>query len=87
MLFSQILATAFVTITGIVASPLNQLAPRQALTTSSTGESNGFYYSFWTDGEATVTYENGDAGSYTVNWSGNKGNWVGGKGWETGSAR
>ncbi|OBT53374.1 hypothetical protein VE04_07666 [Pseudogymnoascus sp. 24MN13] len=44
-------------------------------TPSSTGTHDGFYYSFWTDGAAIVT------------WSGNAGNFVGGKGWNPGSAR
>ena len=55
-------------------------------TPSSTGTSNGYYYSFWTDGAGNVNYSNGAGGSYSVTWSGN-GNWVGGKGWNPGSAR
>ncbi|KAH7018294.1 glycoside hydrolase [Microdochium trichocladiopsis] len=51
-----------------------------------TGYHNGFYYSFWTDGQGNVQYRNGNGGQYSVNWSGN-GNWVGGKGWMPGSAR
>ncbi|CCC06381.1 hypothetical protein SMACR_00595 [Sordaria macrospora] len=58
----------------------------RAGTPSSTGTHNGFYYSFWTDGGGTVNYANGNGGSYTVNWS-NVGNFVGGKGWNPGSAR
>lgn len=57
-----------------------------ARTDSSTGTHNGFYYSFWTDGGGTVTYTNGDAGSYSVDWS-NVGNFVGGKGYNPGSAQ
>ncbi len=52
-------------------------------TPSSTGMNNGYYYSFWTDGGADVTYTNGPAGQYSVTWSGN-GNFVGGKGWNPG---
>ncbi len=52
-------------------------------TPSSTGTDNGYYYSFWTDGGAAVTYTNGAAGQYSVTWSGN-GNFVGGKGWNPG---
>jgi len=56
-------------------------------TPSSTGTNNGYYYSFWTDGAGEVTYTNGAGGSYTVTWSGNNGNFVGGKGWNPGAAR
>jgi len=56
-------------------------------TPSSTGTNNGFYYSWWTDGSGTATYTNGNAGSYTLTWSGNAGNMVGGKGWNPGAAR
>jgi endo-1,4-beta-xylanase len=69
-----------------VASPV-ELAPRQGGTPSSTGTNNGFYYSFWTDGQSTVTYTNGAGGSYSVEWLGNQGNWVGGKGFNPGGPR
>lgn len=59
---------------------------RRSGTASSTGTNNGYYYSFWTDGGAAVTYTNKAAGEYSVTWSGN-GNFVGGKGWNPGSAR
>jgi endo-1,4-beta-xylanase len=59
----------------------------RAGTASGTGWSNGYYYSFWTDNAGTVYYTNGAAGQYSVQWSGNNGNWVGGKGWNPGGAR
>ncbi|KAF4310155.1 hypothetical protein SLS57_001363 [Botryosphaeria dothidea] len=77
-------------VAGVFSAPTpeaKELITRQTLTTSQTGTSNGYYYSFWTDGTAKVQYTNGAAGRYTVDWSGNVGNWVGGKGWATGSAR
>ena len=58
----------------------------RAGTPSSTGTNNGYYYSFRTDGGASVTYTNGAAGQYSVTWSGN-GNFVGGKGWNPGATR
>lgn len=62
------------------------LVKRQSITSSQTGTSGGYYYSFWTDGGGSVTYTNGDAGAYSVEWT-DSGNFVGGKGWNPGSAR
>ena len=80
--FSPLLA-AVAAISGVCsAAPTKELSTRS--TPSSTGTHNGYYYSFWTDGQGSVTYTNGAGGSYSVQWSGN-GNWVGGKGWNPGS--
>ena len=58
-----------------------------ALTSSGTGYSNGYYYSFWTDNAGgSVNYNNGNAGEYNVQWS-NANNFVAGKGWNPGAAR
>jgi len=62
------------------------LSKRESYTSSSTGTSNGYYYSFWTDGQGDITYSNGAAGEYSVTWSGD-GNFVGGKGWNPGGSR
>jgi endo-1,4-beta-xylanase len=70
---------------GVLAIPAAELSQRSG-TASSTGTNNGFYYSFWTDGGAAVTYTNKAAGEYSVTWSGS-GNFVGGKGWMPGAAR
>ncbi|KAF5366575.1 hypothetical protein D9758_008916 [Tetrapyrgos nigripes] len=59
---------------------------QRAGTPSSTGTSNGFYYSWWTDGAAQATYTNGAGGQYSLSWSGNNGNLVGGKGWNPGTS-
>lgn len=76
-------------VTGAFAAPISPAHPFTNLarsTPSETGTSNGYYYSFYTDGTDTVTYTNGAAGTYTMTWSGG-GDVVGGKGWATGAAR
>ncbi|KAG9048577.1 hypothetical protein FS837_012518 [Tulasnella sp. UAMH 9824] len=89
--FSSLLLVCTATV-AVLAAPSKEndkhdLVARQSLTTSQTGTNNGYYYSFWTDGAGQVTYTNGAGGSYSVVWSGNAGNWVGGKGWNPGAAR
>lgn len=49
-----------------VASPLDLIKR----TSPGTGTNNGYFYSFWTDGGGSVTYNNGDRGSYDVSVSG-----------------
>lgn len=76
--------------TAVVAAPGEMPGmsyKRQTLTSSQTGTNNGFYFSFWTDGAGQVSYTNKAAGEYSVTWSGNNGNFVGGKGWNPGAAR
>jgi endo-1,4-beta-xylanase len=85
-LLSLVVAAA---VGGVSAFPSNStggLDKRQSLTSSSTGTNGGYYYSFWTDGGAQVTYTNKANGEYSVTWSGN-GNFVAGKGWMPGAAR
>ncbi|KAK7941628.1 glycoside hydrolase family 11 protein [Apiospora aurea] len=84
--------TAVSAAAGVMAAPAvevetRDLAERQTLTQSQTGFNNGFYYSFWTDGQGSIQYNNGNAGQYSVKWGGNKGNFVAGKGFNPGSAR
>ncbi|KAH8832999.1 xylanase [Flagelloscypha sp. PMI_526] len=51
------------------------------------GTSNGYFYSWWSDGaDSTATYTNGASGNYALTWSGNNGNLVGGKGWNPGTS-
>jgi hypothetical protein len=58
----------------------------QTLTTSQTGNHGGYYYSFWTDGGGQAAFTLQPGGRYSSQWS-NVGNWVGGKGWQTGGRR
>ncbi|KAI0410051.1 Xyn11A, glycoside hydrolase family 11 protein [Xylaria palmicola] len=69
-----------------LAMPFNGTLDARALTSSQTGYHGGFYYSFWTDGGGSVTYDNWNGGTYHVDWK-DTGNWVGGKGWSQGYAR
>jgi endo-1,4-beta-xylanase len=90
--FSTVLALccavlrAFATPVGSEDLAARETSLLERSTPSSTGWSNGYYYSFWTDGGGDVTYTNGAGGSYTVQWR-NVGNFVGGKGWNPGSTR
>jgi len=65
---------------------LSSANAQTCLTSSQTGTNNGFYYSFWKDSPGTVNFCLQSGGRYTSNWSGIN-NWVGGKGWQTGSRR
>lgn len=67
-----------------LAAALASTVFSQTFTGSSTGAHDGFYYSFWTDGGGSVSFTLGAKGNYSVSWS-NCGNFVGGKGWSTGS--
>ncbi|KAG7289958.1 Endo-1,4-beta-xylanase 2 [Staphylotrichum longicolle] len=85
--FSSLFLAATAAVAAVAApGEMPGMSKRQTLTSSSTGESGGYYYSFWTDGAGNVKFTNGAGGQYSSQWSGN-GNWVGGKGWRTGAAR
>ena len=74
---------ALLCVAGLGVSAANA---QTCLTSSQTGTNNGFYYSFWKDSPGTVNFCLQANGRYTSNWSGIN-NWVGGKGWQTGSRR
>jgi hypothetical protein len=50
-----------------------------------TGTHDGWFYSHWTDGGGSVIFTLGSGGNYSYEWS-KCGNFVGGKGWSTGSS-
>lgn len=92
MLFSKSLLLAASAISALAApTELSSRGPtelsKRAGTQSSTGTNNGFYYSFWTDGQGDIYYTNKAGGEYSVTWSGDRGNFVAGKGWNPGAAR
>jgi endo-1,4-beta-xylanase len=87
--FYSIILCCSIAASGVLSSPFEFNATElveRAGTPSQTGTSNGYYYSFWTNGGGTVNYANGAGGSYTTTWT-NCGNFVAGKGWNPGSAR
>ncbi|KAK4121203.1 carbohydrate-binding module family 1 protein [Parathielavia appendiculata] len=85
--FSSLFLAAAAAVVAVAApGELPGMHKRQTLTSSATGTHNGYYFSFWTDGQGSIRYTNEAGGQYSATWSGN-GNWVGGKGWNPGSAR
>lgn len=90
--FTYLLA-AVSAVTGAIAAPnptkveVEPPTGLQKRTDPTTGVSDGYYFSFWSDTPNAVTYTNGRGGQFTMNWNGNRGNHVGGKGWNPGAAR
>ncbi|HET9953782.1 MAG TPA: glycoside hydrolase family 11 protein [Polyangiaceae bacterium] len=56
------------------------------ISSNQTGTNNGYHYQFWKDG-GNVSMDLLNGGQYQVSWQAGNYNFVGGKGWKTGSAR
>src|SRR5689334_22014827 len=81
-------ATALVVAAGatMMMTSAAQAEADRTLTSNSTGTHNGYFYSFWKDsGSASMTLR--AEGRYSSSWNNSTNNWVGGKGWATGSRR
>jgi endo-1,4-beta-xylanase len=56
-------------------------------TTSISGTNFGYYYTFSAEDGDAVTYSNLDDSEYSIQWNDNSGYFIGGKGWNPGSAQ
>ena len=75
-------ASAF--IGAAIASKLPEISERGG---PSHTEENGYYLYTFTDGDAQAAFSNGPRGVYQLQWRGNSGGVVFGKGWNPGSNR
>ncbi|MEV6495032.1 glycoside hydrolase family 11 protein [Actinoplanes sp. NPDC051633] len=70
----------------MIAAPSAYAEADRTLTSNATGTHNGYFFSFWKDsGNASMTLR--ADGRYSSSWNNSTNNWVGGKGWATGSRR
>jgi endo-1,4-beta-xylanase len=77
---------AAVAISGITLSGTAHAEADRTVSSNTTGTHNGYYFSFWKDsGDASITLR--ENGRYSSRWGNSTNNWVGGKGWATGTRR
>ena len=74
------------TVAGVTVAGTAHAESDRTLTSNLTGTHNGYYFSFWKDsGNASMTLR--ENGRYSSSWDRSTNNWVGGKGWATGTRR
>ncbi|MDG4764120.1 glycoside hydrolase family 11 protein [Solwaraspora sp. WMMD406] len=77
---------AALVVSGMVIAPSAHAEADRYLSSNQTGTHNGYFFSFWKDsGNASMTLR--ENGRYSSSWDRSTNNWVGGKGWATGSRR
>ncbi len=70
----------------VFAAPSAHAEADRTVSSNTTGTHNGYYFSFWKDsGDASITLR--ENGRYSSRWGNSTNNWVGGKGWATGTRR
>ncbi|SNY64301.1 glycoside hydrolase family 11 protein [Paractinoplanes atraurantiacus] len=74
------------TVAGVMVAGTAHAEADRTVSSNTTGTHNGYYFSFWKDsGNASMTLR--ADGRYSSSWDRSTNNWVGGKGWATGSRR
>lgn len=85
LLFGAACAVALA-VSGTALAPSAHAEADRQVCSNTTGTHNGFYFSFWKDsGDACMVLR--ENGRYTSSWSRSTNNWVGGKGWSSGTRR
>jgi endo-1,4-beta-xylanase len=74
------------TVSGVLVGGVAHAEADRTVSSNTTGTHNGYYFSFWKDsGSASMTLR--ADGRYSSSWNTSTNNWVGGKGWATGTRR
>ena len=84
-MYSHSILVASLCVAAVLAAP-NALMRRETVTTSTTGDAGGYYFSCYIESNTGVTMNVG-TGSYTLDWSSSAEDVVAGIGWQTGAAR
>ncbi|MEU4560945.1 glycoside hydrolase family 11 protein [Actinoplanes sp. NPDC023936] len=85
-LFTAAACAAVMALAGLAFTGVAHAEADRTVSSNTTGTHNGYYFSFWKDsGDASMTLL--ADGRYTSRWNNSTNNWVGGKGWATGTRR